>query len=201
MAAAYIIGIDEVGRGPLAGPVTLCACAIPRGDVGNLFIKILHGVKDSKKLTPHARAAFFAKAKQLRRENKINYAIAHVSAAVIDREGIASAIRIAITRCLQKLELDPVRCSIFLDGSLKVPQKFVRQKTIIGGDQSIPVISLASIIAKVARDKKMVGWARAFPQYGFEIHKGYGTLAHRDAIRRHGLSPLHRRTFCRNIDN
>ena len=198
-AHSYVIGIDEVGRGPLAGPVTLCACAVSAQTLARVFSHDMRGIKDSKKLTPAAREIFFAMATRLRREKKINYAVSHVSASVIDRKGIARAIAIAIARCLQKLNISPHHVHIFLDGSLKAPQKFTHQKTIIGGDQSVPIISLASVIAKVTRDRKMTRLAKQFPHYGLEVHKGYGTLVHRRAIQKYGLSALHRRTFCQKF--
>ena len=196
MSISYIIGIDEVGRGPLAGPVTVCACAISCGAIRRFFTCDFKGIKDSKKLSSRQREIFFNITKRARREGKIKYAVSHVGASTIDRIGISQAVAKALTRSLVKPKLDPTSCQIFLDGSLSAPRQFTKQKTIIRGDQLVPIISLASVIAKVTRDRKMIRLARRFPNYGFEIHKGYGTVAHQIAIRRCDLSPLHRRTFC-----
>lgn len=196
MSISYIVGIDEVGRGPLAGPVTVCACAISCAAIQRFFARDFKGIRDSKKLSSRRREIFFNIAKRARREGKIKYAVSHVGAGTIDHIGISQAVARALMRSLVKLKLDPKMCRVFLDGSLRAPRQFAKQKTIIGGDQSVPIISLASVIAKVTRDRKMTRLARRFPNYGFEIHKGYGTLAHRRAIRRCNLSPLHRRTFC-----
>jgi len=191
-----VIGIDEVGRGPLAGPVTLCACAIPAARVKTFFAGEFKGIKDSKKLTPAVREFFFEKTKAERERGSVAYSVSHVSAAIIDRIGISKAVARALKRCLLKLELDAKSCRVLLDGSLKAPAIFPDQKTIIRGDATVPIISLASVIAKVTRDRKMTRLAKQFPGYGLEIHKGYGTLLHRRAIKKRGLSLLHRRSFC-----
>ncbi len=193
----YIIGIDEVGRGPLAGPVTLCACAIAERHMRNIFKdeQLFFGIADSKKLSPAKREFFFERAKKLRNGGYFFYAVLHVSAGVIDKRGISLAVRLGIQRCLVKLGISPAQCRIMLDGSLSAPVEYTWQKTIIGGDATVPIISLASVIAKVTRDRKMVRLAERFPSYGFEIHKGYGTKIHQKALRKKGISALHRRTF------
>jgi ribonuclease HII len=196
-----IIGIDEVGRGPLAGPVTLCACAISAKELPRFFKGEFKGIKDSKQLTPVAREVFFKKAKMALQKGVITYAVSHVGAPIIDRIGISKAVARALGRCLIKLEIEAGKCQVLLDGSLKAPAEFTNQKTIIGGDASVPIISLASVIAKVVRDRKMCRLAKRYPQYGFEIHKGYGTRAHTRAIRSNGLCDLHRRSFCKNFIN
>ncbi len=196
MYSKMIIGIDEVGRGPLAGPVTLCACAIPAGQLKKFFAGEFKGIKDSKKLSPQAREFFFEKVKAKRGQGSVVYAVSHVSAVIIDRIGISKAVARALKRCLIKLDLTAARCQVLLDGSLKAPAHFQNQKTIIRGDATVPIISLASVIAKVTRDRKMTRLAKEFPEYGLEIHKGYGTLLHQKALKKHGLSPLHRRSFC-----
>ncbi len=124
-----------------------------------------------------------------------------VSAKMIDRIGISNAIKKALNSSLYKLQpcLPAGRLFhshfIFLDGSLHAPKEFKNQKTIIKGDEKIPVISLASICAKVTRDKHMVKMSKKFPKYDFELHKGYGTRGHYQKIKMHGLSPVHRRSF------
>lgn len=191
----FIIGIDEAGRGPLAGPVTLAAVACPKTAVRNFF----KGVKDSKHLSPKGREEWFKKIKE---HPKILYSTASVGAQIIDRIGIAPAIRRAVGRLLIKMdkrlfkEDEPIR--VLLDGSLKAPEKYL-QKTIIKGDEKIPVIAAASIVAKISRDRKMRRFSGLFPQYSFDIHKGYGTRLHYKLLKKHGLSPIHRKTFLSSL--
>ena len=191
----YLIGIDEAGRGPLAGPVAIGVVMVPR----NFDWRSVKGVKDSKKLSPRARETWCKKIKELKRDGALNFAVSCASAVVIDRRGIAPAIRTAIARCLARLDVHPRYSEIRLDGSLKAPEHFVNQKTIIGGDDLEQIIAMASVVAKVRRDRYMERMASRFPAYGFEVHKGYGTLVHRTAIKREGLCELHRVTFCRKL--
>ena len=187
------IGIDEVGRGPIAGPVTLCALALKRP----LPKKILKTFRDSKKLSPSQRDEWFLLINDLRDKGILEYKVASVSAKVIDRIGIAVAIKRALARALNSLNIHPTECSVLLDGSLKAPLEYFDQKTIIKGDESEPAIALASIAAKVIRDRYMTRQDRKYPGYGFKQHKGYGTRAHYDGISKNGLSELHRRSFLR----
>ncbi len=188
----YLIGIDEAGRGPLAGPVAV-------GVVVTRISKKRAKMKDSKQLTETQREAWFTKIKEAKKTGELDFAVSLVSHQVIDKKGISVAIKIGIERCLIKLKVQPSECKVLLDGSLKAPEEFLNQKTIIRGDESEPIIALASIVAKVTRDRHMVRIAKKYPNYGFEIHKGYGTIAHRRAIVTHGLSLIHRRTFCRSF--
>ncbi len=189
MAVRYLIGIDEVGRGPIAGPVTLCAAIAEPG-----FETELIGIKDSKKLSPQKREEWFMRLEEFVRRGGVRFAVAHVPADVIDTIGIAPAIRKALAQTLTDLAPDVAMVHIMLDGSLKAPKEF-SQETIIKGDEKIPIISLASIAAKVQRDRLMVTAAETYPGYGFEQHKGYGTKAHYMALQKLGLTPLHRRSF------
>lgn len=196
---SYIIGIDEVGRGPLAGPVTAAAVMAPAITNYQLPIserKLLKGIKDSKKLSPVQREEWDKKIKT--QNAKIKIAVASVGALIIDRIGISRAARLAVGRCLQKLKI-VASGKILLDGSLYAPRTYTNQETIIKGDEKVPLIAAASIVAKVHRDKKMMRLHSKFPQYGFDIHKGYGTEFHRVAIRKRGLCPIHRRSFCKNF--
>ena len=118
-----------------------------------------------------------------------------VHAETIDQKGITHAIRLSIKRCLKRCKVDPRVTRVLLDGSLKAPEEFMYQETIIKGDQKEKVISLASIMAKVTRDQWMKKEALKYPEYGFEIHKGYGTKKHRENIKKKGLSPIHRKSF------
>jgi ribonuclease HII len=186
----YTIGIDEAGRGPLAGPVSVGIVRIPE-----LFDKkFFKNIRDSKKLSEKSRDEWFAKA----RKHNLLFAVSLVSERIIDRRGISYAIRLAIKRCLKKVGAKPDD-QILLDGSLKAPKEFKNQETIIGGDDKIAVIGMASICAKVTRDKRMLRLAKKFPEYGFEVHKGYGTHTHYQAIKKHGVSPVHRQSFLKNI--
>jgi ribonuclease HII len=191
----YIVGIDEVGRGPIAGPVTLCAVSVKR-DFSRSFFK---GIKDSKKLSSKMRVVWDNKARGLFKKNKINFAISSVGPEVIDEKGISFAIKLAIKRILKKLAVSPEDSKVLLDGGLYAPKEFKNQKTIIKGDEKIPIISLASIIAKVYRDKKMERLSLVFPDYCFHIHKGYGTNAHCKTLKKYGTCKAHRKSFLNNI--
>jgi ribonuclease HII len=193
--ASYLIGIDEAGRGPLAGPVSVGAAMVRSG----FDWSHVGGIRDSKKMTPFARERFYARMLEMRRAGTLAFSVAFASAAMIDEQGMTRAIRFAMARALRNIEADPDECNIFLDGALQAPEMFLHQQTIIGGDDVLPVISLAAVAAKVSRDRYMSRIAEEYPGYGFDIHKGYGTKAHRDAIAKRGLCPLHRATFCSNI--
>ena len=195
MSPQYTIGIDEAGRGPLAGPVSVGVVVVPQ----DFDWTQIENVRDSKKLSEKKREAVFAKVKELQREGKLQFAVAFSSNKLIDAHGISHAIRAALARALISLVINPFECEVLLDGSLHAPSQFTNQKTIIGGDDLEPVISLASICAKVSRDAVMVRESENYPVYNFETHKGYGTKTHIEAIRTHGLSSFHRATFCDNI--
>lgn len=191
----YLVGIDEVGRGPLAGPVTVGACAVGV-DFDKKFFK---GLRDSKKLSSAKREAWLEKIDKQKKLGNLNYKITSVDAKVIDSKGLSFCIKFALKKSLLGLKLDPKKCFIFLDGGLKAPKEFIYQQTIIKGDEKIAVISLASIVAKVTRDKNMVALAKKYPQFNFEIHKGYGTVLHRQKIKQFGPCLLHRKSFLKNI--
>lgn len=181
-----IIGVDEAGRGPLAGPLVVAAVAGRAG--GN---KILKGIKDSKKLSHQRRTEW---AKILRKNFECHYV--SVSSKKIDEMGIQRAALYGVAAVLRKFKRKPKL--VLLDGLLKAPDRY-NQKTITKGDEKIPLISAASIIAKTARDRQMKRFHKEFPKYGFEKHKGYGTKLHREKIRAYGLSKIHRKTFyCKN---
>lgn len=188
----YLIGIDEVGRGPLAGPVAVGAVAAPK----DFDWKSVSSVRDSKKLTSRAREEWNKKLQKLRREKKLDFSVSFSSARMIDRHGIVFSIHSALVKCLKQLGANPRNCEILLDGGLYAPKNFLAQKTVIHGDDLEPIISMASIVAKVRRDNLMRRLAIRYPKYGLGVHKGYGTLRHRQAIGKHGLSVLHRKSFC-----
>jgi ribonuclease HII len=187
----HIIGIDEVGRGPLAGPVTLCACAVP----SDFDFTIFSGIRDSKKLSEKKRVEWHARISDMKAKKMLDFAHASISADEIDRKGISRAIEEAIRLCLVELHLDPVSVEVRLDGALKASKEYVNQKTIVKGDEKEPVISAASIVAKVVRDGYMTEISATYPAYGFATHKGYGTASHIRAIKDRGVTPIHRRTF------
>lgn len=191
----YIIGIDEAGRGPLAGPVSVGICIAP----ADFDFKIFNNLKDSKKLSEKRRVEVLAQMKELQNLKTINFSVALVSNKMIDDKGIVFAITSAINALLNKIKIEPNKVKILLDGGLRAPDQYLNQETIIKGDEKEPVISLASIAAKVTRDLHMVKLAKDYPEYGFEIHKGYGTKKHIEMIKKNGLSIVHRRSFCKNI--
>jgi ribonuclease HII len=193
-SSRWILGIDEAGRGPLAGPVSVGIVVLPK----NFDIKIFGKLRDSKKLSEKRRIEIFDLIKDLSKSGKLKYSVALVSNKIIDEKGISYSIRKGIEGVLEKLNLGDSFVKIFLDGSLKAPIQY-EQETIIKGDEKIPVISLASIVAKVTRDEYMKKKSADFKNYGFEIHKGYGTKKHIDKIKEFGLSNLHRKTFCKSI--
>lgn len=231
----WVIGVDEAGRGPLAGPVSVGVVLVSSDFDWNL----IPGVNDSKKLSEKKRESIFARALELVAAGELWYSVQMPSAKVIDRGGIAPAIRAAMARGLAevmsqnpprphrgesfegglaslelskdgkvgadgksaRLYLEPGDVHVLLDGSLYAPPEFVHQETIIKGDAKERVIGLASIMAKVTRDRYMIKIATkpAYIPYDFTRHKGYGTLAHRTAIAKNGLSPEHRANYCKNI--
>ncbi|MDE1974937.1 MAG: ribonuclease HII [Patescibacteria group bacterium] len=196
----FFIGIDEAGRGPLAGPIAVGAFAVKSEKALNEF----RGVKDSKQLSEAQREEWFGKIKTQKANGKVYYAVSFSSAAIIDAHGITRATRTALNRCLKKLEAKGFAapgysCKVMLDGSLYAPSRYVNQRTIIDGDAKHAIIALASICAKVLRDRKMKRLSRRFPGYGFEVHKGYGTKAHYGAIKKLGPSEMHRRSFLKSF--
>lgn len=189
----YIVGVDEVGRGPLAGPVVCCAIIMPlEAD------KIVEGVDDSKRLTPKRRAEID---ERLRR-NAIAFACVEVSEAVIDEMNILQATRLgmkrAIERVLQESGLTGEGAIVLTDGNMTLDID-LPQRSIVHGDALSYSIGAASVVAKVYRDTLMDKLAERYPQYGFEQNKGYGTAAHIQAIKEHGICSIHRKTFTRKF--
>jgi ribonuclease HII len=160
--------------------------------------RFLRGIKDSKKLSPDDRELWFALALEARKEGMLDFRVSLVSERVIDRRGISYAIKLGIKRTLTLLGA-PEDSQVFLDGGIRAPEKFRHQLTVVRGDEKIPVISLASIIAKVIRDRRMVKLSKKFPEFDFHIHKGYGTFLHRLAILKHGSTEIHRRSYLRKL--
>jgi ribonuclease HII len=188
----WTIGVDEAGRGPLAGSVYVGVYAVPKG----YSFKNIPYVKDSKQLTEKRRNEAYA---ALIHEKKCKHAVASSNVRIIDQIGIVPAVTRALYRAMYALRLNPDECEVLLDGGLHASEAYQNQKTIVRGDETEKVISAASILAKVSRDTKMRTIAAMYPKYGFELHKGYGTPFHIRRIKQHGLCPMHRKTFCKNI--
>ena len=201
----YKVGIDEVGRGPVAGPVAVCATFIEVRNEDYLKSELC-GMRDSKKISEKKRVVFFEKIKNLKNCNMIFSSVVFVSAKDIDMIGIVLSIQKALDMALENIfkneklkKINKKEVEVLLDGGLKCSKEFLNQKTIIKGDDKEFVISVASVTAKVMRDKKMIEYGNKFPEYLFEKHKGYGTKAHMEAVKKYGLLNIHRKTFLRNF--
>jgi len=187
LAYKYIAGLDEAGRGALAGPVSVGAVILP--DDNPLLTRTLSGVRDSKQLTPGQRDQLAPRIKEIARAWGIGFA----SADEIDALGIVPATRLAASRALETMPFLPD--FLLTDFRLELPELDVSQTALVKGDQRSLSIASASILAKTARDELMLGLDPQYPQYGFARHKGYGTLIHRRMITKLGFSPVHRKTF------
>ena len=192
----WIIGIDEVGRGPLAGPVYVCAVAIPLTIYKKMRWK---GLNDSKQMTALARERWYDEARRMEEDGKIKLSLSFRSAKVIDEQGISVCISSCVKKAINKLDLSPEDCLVLLDGGLRAPERYINQQTIIQGDKRQKAISLASVVAKVTRDRYMTQLHRTYPEYRWFENKGYGTKKHIEVVQGKGLSPLHRKTFCSKL--
>ena len=185
----FIAGVDEVGRGPLAGPVVAAAVILP-ADIMNSGA--LNGLTDSKKLSERKRE-YFCKQIQIQ---ALDYGLGVVSAPVIDRINILQATYLAMWRAVQGLK--NVDC-LLVDGNKPLPYWEAHQEALVKGDSRSLSIAAASVLAKVARDKMMQRFDQYYPHYGLAKHKGYPTALHRQQILEQGLSPQHRRSFCQRL--
>lgn len=186
LGASSLIGIDEAGRGPLAGPVVAAAVLLPDRPLPELA-----GVRDSKKLTPKGRERLFPLIRSAARVG-VGWALPEE----IDRVNILQATFLAMRRALERLRLAPGESPwALVDGNQPVPGLSLRQKTVVGGDNLSLAIAAASVVAKVVRDRWMVVLESRHPGYGFAKSKGYGSAEHMEALRRLGPSPAHRRSF------
>ena len=193
-----IVGIDEVGRGPVAGPVAVCSFVIFDEAIIDEMKNFAVSLRDSKQLSKRSRELWFDRLNDFQKQEKCDFCVSMVSANEIDRIGISKAIKKALAETLDILECEN-DVLVLLDGSLHAPATFKNQVTIIKGDEKEPAISFASIVAKVTRDRYMTEQAKKFPKYGFENHVGYGTRAHYQAIKKYGMTKLHRRSFLKNF--
>ena len=184
-----VAGVDEAGRGPLAGPVVAAAVVLPPAWLASGVPPELRGLNDSKQLTEARREEFFA---VLTRLPEIQFAIATVDAATIDRINILQATHRAMNEALAQLTPSPEHALV--DGLWVKTLRFP-QTPIVKGDARSYSIAAASVLAKVTRDRQAAAWDQQWPEYGFAGHKGYGTPQHLAAIRKHGPCPLHRRSF------
>ena len=182
-----VCGVDEAGRGPLCGPVCAAACILPTG-------LVIDGLNDSKKLTEAKREKLF----DVITENAVAYSIALGSVEEIDKLNILEATLLTMRRAIDGLSVKPDFALI--DGNIcrdfKLPAR-----AVIHGDALSPSIAAASILAKVTRDRLCYELDKEYPEYGIAKHKGYGTKAHMDALRKYGPAPIHRKQFIRFLDN
>lgn len=183
----YIAGLDEAGRGALAGPVCVGAVILPNNDP--LLSQTLSGARDSKQLTPRKRSQLTPRIK----ETALTWGIGFASAHEIDELGIVSATRLAASRAVEMLAFFPHY--LLTDFRLELPELDISQTALVKGDQRSLSIASASILAKTARDEKMIEMDNIYPKYGFSHHKGYGTSLHCKNIFQIGYSPIHRKTF------
>ena len=180
-APGLLAGVDEAGRGPLAGPVVAAAVILDE-------LKPIRGLADSKKLSAKTRDRLFDEI----RAKALCFAIAEASVEEIDQLNILQATMLAMQRAVEALRLKPTL--VLVDGN-RLPIFDVRAEAIVKGDEKIQEISAASILAKVHRDRMCLEMHTQFPQYGFDAHKGYGTAQHLQALQTWGITPFHRKTF------
>ena len=191
-----ICGIDEAGRGPLAGPVVVASVIMPQDSM-------IEGINDSKKVSEKKRELLYEKII----EEAVAYGIGIIDQNEIDKVNILNATKEGLTKSIQELENDLKEKKrgfnkpeiILVDALTKIDTDGISYRSIIKGDAKSYSIAAASIIAKVTRDRIMRQWDEVYPEYGFEKHKGYGTAVHIQAIKEYGICPLHRKTFVKNF--
>lgn len=181
----YICGIDEAGRGPLCGPVVAAAVILPKD-------KYIEGVNDSKKLSPKKREKLYDDIKK----EAISVGIGIVDVDIIEEINILNATKLAMIKAIKDLKIKPDY--LLIDGNQLIDIDIEKQ-TVVSGDAKSESIAAASIIAKVTRDRMLVNFDKLYPEYGFAKHKGYGTKMHIEAIKKYGLTPIHRKSFCKKI--
>lgn len=182
---SYVVGVDEAGRGALAGPVVAAALILP---VDGHLLERLNGVRDSKQMTPQEREYWVAEIRKV----ALDFGVGSGTQQEIDALGIVPATRLAMLRALKALHLTPQHCLLDFMTLAEYP---IPQTPLVKGDARSLSIAGASVLAKTTRDADMIAYDARFPGYGFAQHKGYGTKFHRDAIRQLGPSPIHRLSF------
>lgn len=182
----YICGIDEAGRGPLAGPVVVAAVIMPKDSM-------IEGVNDSKKVSEKKREKLYEEIT----ESAIAWGVGIIDQKEIDDINILNATKKGLTTALKELEVKPNL--ILVDALTNIDTLGIPYRSVVKGDAKIYSIAAASIIAKVTRDRIMRQWDELYPQYGFEKHKGYGTAMHIAAIKENGICPLHRKSFVKKF--
>lgn len=180
-----VCGIDEAGRGPLAGPVCAAAVILPMGCM-------IEGLDDSKKLSEAKREALF----DVVRVNALAYGVGWASEQEIDEHNILQATFLAMSRAVAAM---PLHADYALVDGNRMPPLDIPGETIVKGDSKCACIAAASILAKVSRDRLLRQWDAQYPEYGFAKHKGYGTKAHYEAIKKYGVLPVHRKSFLKNL--
>ena len=189
----YLIGTDEAGRGPLAGPVVSAAVCFKT--VNSDIVNELKLINDSKKLTHKQREVLY----EIIKSNSI-YSISIIDVEEIEKINILQAALKGMRLSCEKIQkLVDSECEVFVDGKIKIPNLQMPQSTIVKGDGKSASIAAASILAKVCRDKLMCEYAKQYPHYDWEANKGYGTKKHIEAIQKYGITPLHRKSFLTNI--
>ncbi len=191
-----ICGIDEAGRGPLAGPVVVASVIMPKDS-------LIEGINDSKKISEKKREMLYEKIV----EEAVAYGVGIIAQEEIDRINILNATKEGLKACIKELEQDLKNKNrgfekpdiILVDALTKIDTDGISYQSIIKGDAKSYSIAAASIIAKVTRDRIMRQWAEVYPEYGFEKHKGYGTAVHISALKEYGACPLHRKTFIKKF--
>lgn len=181
----YICGIDEAGRGPLCGPVVAAAVILPKD-------KYIEGVNDSKKISPKKREKLYDDIKK----EAISVGIGIVDVDIIEEINILNATKLAMIKAIKDLKIKPDY--LLIDGNQLIDIDIEKQ-TVVSGDAKSESIAAASIIAKVTRDRMLINFDKLYPEYGFAKHKGYGTKIHIEAIKKYGLTPIHRKSFCKKF--
>ena len=188
MGLKYVCGIDEAGRGPLAGPVVVASVILPENSM-------IEGINDSKKVSESKREKLY----DIILQEAISYGIGIIYQDEIDEINILQATKKGLHEAVMKMEIKPN--VILVDALTGIDTLGIPYKSIIKGDAKSYSIGAASIIAKVTRDRIMREWDKVYPEYRFAVHKGYGTAKHIEAIKKYGLTPIHRKTFCKNFVN
>ena len=186
MGMKYVAGIDEAGRGPLAGPVVVASVILPANSM-------IEGINDSKKISESKREKLY----DLILEESLSYGIGIIYQEEIDEINILQATKKGLHEAIQAMDIKPQ--VILVDALTGIDTLGIPYKSIIKGDAKSYSIGAASIIAKVTRDRIMREWDKIYPEYGFAGHKGYGTAKHIQAIKEFGLTPIHRKTFCKKF--